>query len=191
MKKSVLILAISIFSFITVLNAQKVSEGIYLSANDFLQGKVSYVSDQNKTYKIYLHEAFQGSTIKIVTDNSVIKLNKSSVFGYRDNKNISYRYFNNVAYKIANPAEQILLYSRMVQAGGLKSNHMVTEYFFSAKADEPIYPLSKYYLKTVLYDEVAFHKLLDVYIHSDDELLAYDSTTKKYQLNHIYDLSKQ
>jgi hypothetical protein len=191
MKKSVLILAMSIFSFLTVLNAQKVSEGIYLSANDFLQGKVSYVSDQNKTYKIYLHEAFNGTTIKIVSGESVIKLQKSAIFGYRDSRNVSYRYFNNVPYKIVNPAEQILLYSRMIPSGGLKSSHQVTEYFFSAKADEPLYPLSKYYLKTVLYDQVAFHKLLDVYIHSDEELLAFDNTSKKYQINHIYELSKQ
>lgn len=191
MKKSVLILALSIFSIVLNLNAQTSGMGIYLSANDFTQGKLSYVNNQGKTYKINLHTTFNGATIKISDGNSVIKLQKDAVFGYMDSHNTCYRFIKNVAYKIVNPGEQILLYSKVTTVGGHKSSHQIIEYFFSANASAPLYSLTKWNLKTILHDEVAFHKLLDVYFHSDDELIAYDTTSKMYQLNHVYDLSRQ
>jgi hypothetical protein len=172
------------------LNAQKVSEGVYLTANDFTQGKVSYANNNQKKYSLRLHEAFHGSTIKVIIGDSAITLKKGSIYGYRDQLNNSYRFLNNVAYKINNPSEKILLYSIVTTDGGHKSLHNVTRYYFSSNATAPLYPLTKWNLKTVLSEDLAFNKLVDVYFHSDDELIAYDTTSKMYQLNRVYDLSK-
>ena len=123
--------------------------------------------------------------------DSVIKLNKDSIFGYRDKKNTCYRFYNKVAYKIINPSEKILLYSTTSLEGIPRNRHNVTNYFFSANPDSPLYALSKWNLKTVLYNEVLFHELLDVYFESDKELIAYDRMNNVYLLNRIYELSKQ
>jgi len=191
MKKSLILVLAFFISFLMKLNAQQVGEGVYLSANDFQQGKVTYVNDHQQKYKLCLHNAFQGSTVKITMGSSVVTLKKESIFGYRDKQNSSYRFIHNVAYKIINPTERILLYSQIVTEGGHRSSRQVTRYYFSASADAPVYDLSKWNLKTVLHDDLAFHKLLDVYFHSDDELIAYDTTRKIYEINQVYDLSKQ
>ena len=169
------------------------SEGVYLSAYDFTNSKISFFNNQiNKKYKLCLREFFNAASIKIIIDDSIIKLNKDSIFGYRDKKNICYRFFNKVAYKIINPSEKILLYSKTSLVGGPKNrSNNVTLYFFSENANSPIYRLSKWNLKTILYKDVLFHELLDVYFQSDKDLTAYDSYNKIYLLNRIYEISKQ
>jgi len=172
--------------------AQKINEGVYLSAADFTTGKISYINSQNnEKYKFYIHDGFNTSLIKIIIGNSVIKLNKDSIFGYRDKKNIYYRFFNKNVYKLINPSEQILLYSRTFSEGGFRNNHSVTNYFFSANANASIYPLSKWNLKKVFYTDIRFLELLDIYFDCDNELISYDIINKIYNLNRIYELSKQ
>ena len=191
MKCSFFILPLLLFGLDAEVMSQRVNQGVYLSANDFTNGKISFVNNQREKYKLYLHEVFKTSSIKIIIGDSIIKLNKDSIFGYRDKKNTCYRFYNKVAYKIINPSEKILLYSTTSLEGIPRNRHNVTNYFFSANPDSPIYTLSKWNLKTVLYKDVLFHELLDVYFESDKELIAYDSFNKIYTLNRIYELSKQ
>jgi len=58
-------------------------------------------------------------------------------------------------------------------------------------AGSPIMQLSKSNVRDVFMNDVSFNELLDVYFHSDSELSAYDSADKIYQLNRVYELSKQ
>jgi hypothetical protein len=181
-----------LYSFSSGLAAQTTTQGIYLTAKDFKNGKLSYANNQdNKKYRLYLNDIFNSPSVKIAIGDSIINLKKDEIFGYRDKNNLSYRFFKNIAYKILNPSEKILLYCRTYTTGGTKSNHTVTDYFFSSSADSPMYALSKSNLKTVLYSDIRFHELLDVEFHSDNELYAYDSINKIYNLNRIYELSKQ
>jgi hypothetical protein len=190
MKRSLLIFSIFFFSFHTGLLAQKESEGVYLSANDFTNGKISFVNDQaKKRYQLQLNEFFNTSSIKIIIGDSVITLHKDSIFGYRDKKNICYRFYKKAAFEILNPSEKILLYSNTSAVGIPKNNYRVTNYFFSVNARSPIYPLTIWNLKTVLYKDVHFHELVDVYFHYDNELTAYDSLNKIYFLNRIFEES--
>jgi len=192
MKKLILIFPLLLFSIGTELTAQKVNEGVYLSAKDFTNSKVSFVNDQlNNKYKVRLNEIFNSSKITIIKGDSVIKLNKESVFGYCDKKNNCYRFFNKAEYKIINPSEKILLYSKTSIEGGLKSSHSVTNYYFSENATSPIYVLTKSNLKEVFLKDVSFIELLNLYLESDKDLSAYDNINKVYMLNRVYELSKQ
>jgi len=192
MKKLVLVFPLLLFSIGTELTAQKISEGVYLTAKDFTNSKISFVNDQlNNKYKVRLHEIFNSPRIKIIKGDSVIKLNKESVFGYCDKKNNSYRYYNKAEYKIINPSEKILLYSKTSTEGGLKNSHSVMHYYFSENAASPIYELSKSNLKEVFLKDVSFIELLNVYFDSDKDLAAYDNINKGYMLNHVYELSQQ
>jgi hypothetical protein len=173
-------------------NADRIKnyQGVYLSANDFTNGRVSFVNNQSsKKYKFYSHDFFNTSTVKIVVGDSVIMLNKNLIFGYRDKRNTCYRFYNKTAYKIINPSEKILLYSRTSMVGNLKNSHNVTYYYFSENANSPIYPLSKWNLKAELFNNVSFIRLLEVYFRNDAELLEYDSNNKVYFLNRVYALS--
>ena len=191
MKKLFLFYPLLLFSFTIEVIAQEGNQGVYLSAKDFTNGKISFVNDQSKKYKLHWNEPFNSSTTKIIIGDSVIKLNKDSIFGYRDKKNVCYRFYNKVAYKIINPTEEILIYSKTSSEGVPKNNHTVTKYYFSPNACSQIYPLTKWQLKTVLINDVTFNKLLDVYFHNDDDLFAFDNNNKVYYLNYVYKLSKQ
>jgi len=74
--------------------------GVYLSANDYTNGKVSYANNQNnKKYKFYLHEIYHTSSLKIISGDSVVKLNKYSVFGYCDKHDANFCFVNKAAIK--------------------------------------------------------------------------------------------
>jgi hypothetical protein len=192
MKKLILIFLLLLFSLATELTAQKINEGVYLTAKDFTNSKISFVNDQlNNKYKVRLHEFFNSLKITIIKGDSVIKLNKESVFGYRDKKNNCYRFYNKAEYQIINPSEKILLYGKSELEGGFRNTHRVMHYFFSENAGSPIYALSKWNLKAVFYKEVSFLEMLDVYFDSDNQLTAYDSINKIYTLNRVYESSKQ
>jgi len=192
MKRSLLIFSLFLFSVHTGLIAQVESEGVYFSAADFTKGKISFANNNtDKKYQLHLFEFFNTSSIKIITGDSVITLIKDSIFGYRDRKNTCYRFYNKAAFEILNPSEKILLYRNTTVAGTPRNSHPVTNYYFSVTADSPVYPLTKWNLNAVLYKDVHFHELLDVYFHYDNELTAYDNINKIYFLNRIYEESQQ
>jgi len=192
MKKLVLIIHILILGLAIGLNAQNINQGVYLSANDFTSGKISYINENgNEKYKFYLHEFLNASTIKIIKGDKIIKLKKDSIYGFRDKNNNSYRFYKNDEFKIINHSSNIILYSKSTLEGDLKNKHLVLIYYFSATADSPVYELTKWNLKSVFINDVPFQKLLDVHFQSDNELSAYNSQSKTYDLNHIYDISKK
>jgi hypothetical protein len=192
MKKLNMILAIVLFSMVAEMSGQKVIEGAYLSSNDFKRGNLAYLENSGKEgYKFYLREISKSSSVKIVIGDSAIKLNKDSIFGYRDKNNTCFRFYHKVAYRIINPTEKIMIYSRTSSLGGIKNYQRVTDYFFSANANGPIYPLSKRNLKSVFSEDISLLELLDIYFHGDRELTDYDYLNKIYNLNSVYALSKR
>lgn len=173
-------------------NIKKINEGVYLTVNDFLNNKISFVNSQaDKKYKLSINEIFNSSVIKIRIGTTVIKLNKDTVYGYRDKNNNCFRFYNKAEYKIINSSENFILYSKTSTKGGLRSSHTVTSYYFSERKNQVIYQLSKSNLKKVFWKEVSFIELLNNYFESDNDLISYDNTTKTYRLDQIYNLSKQ
>ena len=173
-------------------NIKKINEGVYLTVNDFLNNKISFVKSQtDKKYKLSINEIFNSSVIKIKIGNSVIKLNKDSVYGYRDKNNNCYRFYNKAEFKIINSSENFILYSKTSNVGGARSSQTVTNYYFSERNNPVIYQLSKSNLKKVFWKEVSFIELLNNYFESDKDLISYDNTTKTYRLDQVYNLSKQ
>jgi hypothetical protein len=191
MKYSLFILSISLLSFHTGLIAQKAIEGVYLSANDFTNGKIAFSNDSpGKKYQLCMNEFSDAPSIKITLGVSVITLAKDSIFGYRDKKGTSYRFYKNDLLTILNPAEKILLYSKTSRVGSPRNINLVTNYYFSETAGSPIYALTKHNLSVVFGKDVHFMELLNMYFHFDSELTAYDSQHKVYFLNFVFNESK-
>ena len=192
MKRLYLKIALVFFCLSTNVLAQDPAAGLFLTANDFIKGRLSYVSKSDgEASKIYLNEFLNSPSIKVVKGDSIIRLKKEKVFGFKNKDQICYRFYNKEEYKIINPTEQILMYTRTFTTGGTKNLHIVTAYYFSSTADSPIYELTKWNLKAVLTKDVHFHELLDVYFHSDIELASFDTINKIFCLNRVYLISKQ
>lgn len=192
MKKFFLISPVLFLGFICVVNAQKSNEGVYLSANDFTIGKISYgPAGTGGKYALHVNEFSFRAPVKIITGNQVIRLDKDSVYGFRDRKNVCYRFYKNGVLQILNPTEKILIYTTTALEGSPRDYHRTTKYWFSENPGSQVYPLTKWNLKMVLNKDILFHQLLDVYFQDDDELTAYDRSDKIYLLNRVYEESKQ
>ncbi|MCX6286395.1 MAG: hypothetical protein NTY96_04715 [Bacteroidetes bacterium] len=191
MKRSLLMFSIFLIGLKPGLIAQNESEGVFLSARDFTNGKIAFANKHSgKKYQLRLNEFFNAASIKILIGDSMITFAKDSIYGYHDKNGKSYRFYRKTVFEILNPSEKILLYSTTSGTGSPRNRAQVTNYYFSESAGSPIYPLTKRYLEIVYSKDVQFEELLDIYFHNDDELTSYDGINKIYFLNRIYEESR-
>lgn len=188
MKRVSVIICLSLF--LTASFAQSTTQGIYLSGSDFSNNKASFTPVQGKKYNLHLNEIFYKPLVKIIIGDSTYTVNKDSVFGYRDNENNVYRFSEKNIYKVMNPKENILLYSRTF-LGGYKNSQTIVKYYFSANANSAVQLLTKWNLKNAFPTDSAFHELLDMEFSSDNDLLNYDSFYKMYKVNRVFQFSQQ
>lgn len=159
--------------------------GIYLTHSDFDSARISIVKKENLKYKLSVDNLFNESIVKVVIGDSTFIFDKDSIFGYLDDENINYRFYNKKTYRIINPREGILLYSITTMINP-KGNQTSINYYFSVTASSAIYPLTKLNLKRAFPNDSNFHELMDMYFNSDADLLAYDSFYNQYKINRIY-----
>jgi hypothetical protein len=188
MKKLLILVCMSLF--LSNSYAQTKLPGIYLTASDFSRNKLSLSAVDGKKYKLKLNKTFYKPTVKIIIGDSTFTVNKDSVFGYRDADNIIYRFSNKGIYKVINPKEDILLYSRNF-LGGYKNSQTVVKYYFSANANSMVQPLTKWNLKNAFPRDSIFHELLDMYFSYDNDLTDYDSFYNLYKINRLFQFSQQ
>jgi hypothetical protein len=176
------VLLILVFVQNSFATAQKI--GLYLTAEDFLNHKLSYESDGNNGNKIKLHEVF-GSYKVIVTQNGKKQLfSKSEIFGYRKNDQ-DYRYFNNSAYRIIDTQGfYIYSYYRLMPEG--TGPKQVEYFYFSSKSNDEIKPLTMDNLQTVFSKNTRFLYAIQGFFRTDNELTAYDTNLKEYKLKYLY-----
>jgi hypothetical protein len=183
------------FLFLIVCNApqalaQERNEGIYITADDYIIGKLSYQSTQGKRYKLRIHTFINTATITIISSDTTTTLLKNNVYGYRDKNKINYRFYNNIAYEIITTSQHIVLYKTTVLTGN-KGAQTMDNYFFSATTDFPIRVLNKQNLKNEFAINTWFIAGLDLYFKTDNELLNYDTFYQQYTLHYVYALTNQ
>lgn len=164
--------------------------GIYITPHDYDSGTISYTNTVNLKYKLKPNNWFKPNMIKVIIGDSIYKFCKDSIFGYRDDENITYRFYKKKEFKILNPREPIILYSIDKLLNG-KEYQRVTEYFFSTDSGSPILPLTKMNLKRAYPTQCGFHELIDMYFNNDSELMSYDSYYNVYKINRIYQLNQK
>lgn len=174
-----IMLMLPTFSFV---NAQ--NSGVYISADDFKNGTLTYGIDCAKEkHKIKLNEFLNKPYITVIHDGKSHKLQKNEIFGYRDCGDKFYRFVGNNHYNIINPSEEILLYKHDIPAS--KKQKAVTHYFFSTTPGDGVKDLTLLNLKASFPDNHKFHDLLDAEFKTDDELASYDSFHKIYKINRL------
>ena len=186
MKKLITLFIISLALGAGISYAQTGTAGIYKSAGDFLNGKLTH---QGKHTRIKLHEVFKKELLVVKYNDSTYTYFKKDLFGYVDKDGLTYRFFNNEIYPILNPTEKILIY-KQTYGLGIKNSPIVTKYFFSKEAGTEILPLTLKNLERVYSADTLFDGFLEIHVKNDNELAEYDYIHKMYKLNRLFELSK-
>lgn len=183
-----LIAGLLIFSHTTT--AQKDSSGIYKTAEDFQNKKLSYaINYKTEKHKIKNNILFDVEKIVVKHNGEKYTLLKSETYGFKNTKGVVFRFVDNKDYKILNPGESILIYVYQHPAHtGKDINRGLyqPEYYFSKDAVSPPQNLTLANAKAIFPENHKFHDALDAQFKSDKELYAYDSFHKMYKLNWIY-----
>jgi hypothetical protein len=164
--------------------AQNQHCGLYLTAQDFSNGKLSY---QSRNTQIRPHELFRKNTIKVKYNHSVFVYEKKNIFGYAD-KDGSYRFVDNRSFSIVNPGEQILLY-KITSGTGLKNSPIVETFYFSKDADSAVQLLTIHNLLSAFANNPSFTKLIEICFTRDSELQEYDTIHHKYRINRLLEIA--
>ena len=117
--------------------------GIYKNLADYESNNLAYKNDNSgKRTKIMLNDFFEKPTIKIITDNKNVILDKSAIYGYVDNNNNTYRFFEGEHYQLLEKGI-INIYSRLLaEKQGREGFILVQQLFFSTSDSTEILPLN-------------------------------------------------
>lgn len=170
--------------------AQKDSSGIYKTAQDFQQKKLSYAINYiTEKHKITDDMLFSEGKIKVNHEGTVYTLNKNDTYGYKSTKGEVFRFVGDKEYKVLNPGESLMIYavSRVASESKGTFRHNVS-YYFSPDATAVPQELTKENLKASFGNNHKFHDALDADFQTES-LTAYDKFHKIYKLNRIYNSS--
>lgn len=181
-----IILAINILTLSTA-TAQKDSSGIYKTADDFSQRKLSNaINYKTEKHKIKHNLLFNNAELKVKHAGKTHTLLKSETYGYRSTKGEEFRFVDNKEYKILNPSEALLIYEYKHSSHSPKETAKYSPmYYFSTDASSAPQSLTKANLKAAFPNSHKFHDALDAQFESDKELHEYDRFHKMYKLNWI------
>jgi len=167
--------------------AQSAVCGLYLTADDYHNQKLSFKTTGNDGNSIKLNEFLGSGKIVVFYNGKKQIVYKSAIYGYRSNNN-DYRYFNNIPYKIIDDRDFYLYSSpKMVQQG--KWSKCADNYYFSSTAIADIKPLSIKNLQAAYADNPRFRYMLESHFATDNALTAYDPSVNEYKVKYLYEHS--
>ncbi len=167
--------------------------GLYMMASDFSTYKLTYEKNcLTEKHNIKTSDFLNTKSVKITSsDNSTIKLAKSSIWGFRLCDGKEYRIYQGKEYLILDKGAITVYQFTEKSNSSPKSNQTIskTRYFFSEDVDSPLKELTLKNVETSFIDNKKFHDLIDLQFKSDSELLIYDDYYKMLRLNHIFNES--
>jgi hypothetical protein len=173
-----------IFLISMVLKPYSYSQGVYKTANDLLNNTYCLTSNSIDKISINSGSIFKGSVVNIKIGNKKQQLSKNEYYGYRDENNVVYRFFENQTYELLNPKEKIFIYRKKV-LGGPKGNFPMYKYYFSLTPESKLIELSIHNIKTSFKEDKKLLEKIDLHFKNDVELIEYDSFNKKFKLNNV------
>jgi hypothetical protein len=192
MKISKIIFALILFAISeSGLRAQVKKEtaaGLFVTASDFQQQKLTYQVDcNNPNDKIKANTFFGSSTGYVLCNGEKHIFNKKDVYGYRNCQNKSYRFYNGDAYQLMDTL-YFYIYYKYAPAESPKGREMIKkdEYFFSVLPDGVLQALTIENLKNAFPDNHNFHYSIDANFKLDRDLMAYDKFQKCYKIKYLF-----
>lgn len=163
--------------------------GLYLTANDFTNGKLTYeINCKTEKHKIKNSDFLNTKTIKVQHHDTTTKLLKSEIWGFRLCNGKNYRIFLDKEYEIVeNIAITIYLIKEKSPARPKSKTSVIkTRYYFSEDAGSPLKELTLKNVETSFVNDKKFHDLVDLNFKTDSDLLIYDDYYGMFRLNHEY-----
>ncbi len=165
--------------------AQKDSSGIYKTAYDFQQSKLSFaINCTTEKHKIKLNDFFGKPYITVVHNDSSYEFFKAKIFGYQTCDGQIVRFLKKKELLLLNPTESIMIYRYDIPKPP-RGKTNVTNYYFSKDAGSSVLSLTISNLKMAFPESHAFHMKLDELFKYNTELAAYDDNNKMYRVNSI------
>lgn len=194
MKKNIFFLtAIGLLAISMNATAQKDSSGIYQTADDFRNHKLSYaINYKTEKHKINDYLLFNSTQVKVTHHGTTYTLDKSAIYGYKSTTGEVFRFVGIEAYKVLNPDEDILLYLHTTPVNPLldPTKKVEEHYYFSKDAASSLIDLTIGNLEKAFSDNSKFLASIDKYFKKDEQLVSYDTKRKMYTLNRLLQLSK-
>ena len=189
---SVAALAVLVFSSAgTAQVAPQKMSGVYLTADDYKNGRLSFEGDcGSKAHKLELHDVFHKPYIHVTHETDKRRFAKSDLFGFRACDGHDYRFASNLEHRILEMRE-LYIYAREVYVSHGRGRHTVRVYFFSEGADGPVLALTSADLKKAFPDNHKFHEALDAAFGAKQKLSEYDETHKMFKVNRLLIASHQ
>ena len=195
MKENIFFLtAIGLLAITINATAQKDSSGIYQTADDFRNHKLSYaINYKTEKHKINDYLFFDATQVKVKHHGTTYTLDKSITYGYKSTTGEVFRFVGNESYKILNPDEELFLYlhTTPVSITVEPLKRVQEHYYFSKDAASSSVDLTIVNLKKVFSENSKFLAFIDKYFEKDDQLTSYDTKNKTYTLNRLLQLSRQ
>lgn len=181
-----IMLAINILALSTAM-AQKDSSGIYKTADDFKERKLSYaINYKTEKHKIKNNILFNADKIVVKHKGETYNLLKSQTYGFRSTKGEEFRFVDKKEYRVLNPGQDLLIYGYKHPSHSPKEIEKYPPmYYFSTDASSAPQSLTKANIKAALPDNHKFHNELDAQFKNDKQLHEYDQFHKMYRLNWI------
>lgn len=182
-----LILAMVVVAIPVSAADSKTTSGIYLTAEDFINGTLTAEGDvKSPTHKIELHDFWGKPYIHVTHGNERREYRKSEIYGVRLSNGKSYRFVGNKEYEIRE-AGKLFIYSAGRAVPNSKGIRTATalEYIFSVGAAGPVLPMTRANLKAAIPENHRFHDSLDMTFRNDNDLVAFDKFHNMYKVNRL------
>jgi hypothetical protein len=193
MKKIIISMSLAAISFAIANNAaaQKDSSGIYKTASDYQQSRLSYaINYKTENHQIKDNILFNEDKIVVKHEGHTFNLDKNSTYGYKSTKGDIFRFVDKKEYKVLNPGQSPVLYVYQYPNSTKGTVKYVAEYYFSADPSANVQALTKENLKAAYPENHKFHDALDATFKTDEGLASFDSFHKMYKINHLLEMSK-
>jgi hypothetical protein len=148
------------------------SSGVYLTATDFSNKKLSYAKhcDYEKN-NLYFNHFANAPNLTVYQGTEKIKIQKTEVYGARLCSGITYRFLNNVAYEVLNPEQNLLMYK--LERVSAPKYPIPVKYFFSKGPRGALIPLTKRNIKHAFPDNRRLQIDLKKEVENGKSLLEY------------------
>ncbi len=187
MKSSIIISSIlALF----VMAGAKAQTGVYVNAGDLQKNNATIDGRPAAGIgNVRLRGGFNASQeFTVVHGGTTTKYAKTKVYGFRDASNISYRFYANTSYKIAEQGN-VFIYTREEHIAQSKGYTTETRYFFSNGPEGRILPLTVGNLKNEFRANEKFTDLMDSYF-TNNNVAEYDNIHKIFKVNYVFNKAK-
>ncbi len=190
MKKLSFLLFAGTYFFTTAIKAQPECSGVYLTANDFIAGKLCNVCATRSASKGSYYNLLAINHFFIIQPGYAWrKIDKEDVFAIQGCEGELVRIYQGNNYYLVNPGEEIPIYKAFINPTS-KGNVIRVRYCFSRSLVSEIRDLSLDNLKAEFSGNFKFLDALGDYLKDESDLYAYNYREKSFELNRLYNTTK-